>query len=333
MSRILITGGAGFVGSHLAAAALAANHQVHVVARPASDTTRLEKLGDRVFRHRFDLRDDAELRRCLADICPQIVFHLAASPRRREDPGLEDVHEFVREDLDTLVLLLRRLGESGRPPSAVIRAGSLAEYGTATPPHREEQREQPVTAYSAALVAATQLVSGIRSRLRFPVTTARLALVYGPAQSSDYFVPHLISKCLAGQEAAVLRPDDRRDFIYVDDVVDALLLLASGAGRNAGVINISSGVAPSMREVAKLIIGLTGADPDLVRYSASSPASGASHLCCSPELAGELLGWRVKVALPAGLLRTVQWYREQPASDDMPPPVSGFRGAALEQRI
>jgi len=58
MSRILITGGAGFVGSHLALAALAANHQVHIVARPTSDTTRLEKLGQRVVQHRFDLRDD-----------------------------------------------------------------------------------------------------------------------------------------------------------------------------------------------------------------------------------------------------------------------------------
>lgn len=332
MPRILITGGAGFVGSHLAAAALAANHQVHIVARPSSDISRLEKLGGRVERHRFDLRDDAELRRCLAYIRPQIVFHLAASPRRREHAGLEDVHEFVREDLDNLVLLLRTLGENHRP-SVVIRTGSLAEYGTAPPPHREEQREEPVTAYSAALVAATQLVSGIQTRLSFPVITARLALVFGPAQSRDYFVPLLISRCLAGQEALVLRPDDRRDFIFVDDVVTALLRLSTAVSRNVGVINISSGVAPSMRKVAKLIVDLTEADPRLVKYSESSPASGASHLCCSPELAGRLLGWRTSVSLPDGLARTVQWYREQLECAAMPISIPGIQSPKPEQRI
>jgi nucleoside-diphosphate-sugar epimerase len=333
MPRILITGGAGFVGSHLAAGAVAANHQVHIVARSSSDTSRLDKLGGLVERHRFDLRDDAELQRCLADIRPQIVFHLAASPRRNERAGLEDVHDFVREDLDNLVLLLKRLSESDRPPSAVIRTGSLAEYGTAPPPHREEQREEPVTAYSAALVAATQLVSGIQARLPFPVSTARLALVFGPAQSTDYFVPLFISRCLARQKAVVLRPDDRRDFIFVDDVVTALLQMASLVGRNAGVINISSGIAPSMREVAKLIVDLTQADPDLVKYSESNPASGAPHLCCSPELAGRLLGWRTRIPLSDGLARTVQWYREQLECTAMPPPVSNLQGTMPEQRI
>jgi nucleoside-diphosphate-sugar epimerase len=333
MPRILITGGAGFVGSHLAAAALAVHHQVHIVARPSSDISRLEKLGGQVERHRFDLQDDAELRRCLADIRPQIVFHLAASPRRREHAGLEDVHEFVRKDLDSLILLLSRLGESRLPPSVVIRTGSLAEYGTAPPPHREEQREEPVTAYSAALVAATQLVSGIKARLPFPVTTARLALVFGPAQSTDYFIPLLISRCLAEQEAVVLRPDDRRDFIFVDDVVAALLRLASVVGRKAGVINISSGVAPSMRKVAKLIVDLTEADQSLVKYRESSPAAGAPYLCCSPELASRLLGWRTRISLSEGLARTIQWYREQLECAALPLSIPSLQGATPEQRI
>jgi nucleoside-diphosphate-sugar epimerase len=77
------------------------------------------------------------------------------------------------------------------------------------------------------------------------------------------------------------------------------------------VINISTGIAPSMREVARLVVNLTDADPTLVRYSKSAPASGAPHLCCSPELAGRLLGWRAETALANGLARTVRWYREQ----------------------
>jgi nucleoside-diphosphate-sugar epimerase len=333
MSRVLITGGAGFVGSHLARAAVAAAHQVHVVVRPSSDVSRLEKLDGKVERHRFDLRDDAELRRCLADVRPEIVFHLAASPRRKERAGLEDVQEFVREDLDNLVLLLRRLGESDLPPSHVVRTGSLAEYGTAAPPHREEQREEPVTAYSAALVAATHLAAAIQPRLRFPVTTARLALVYGPEQSADYFVPLLISKCLAGQQTVVQRPDDRRDLIFVDDVIAGLLRIAAGVDHRPRVINISSGIAPSMKDIARLIVNLTEANPKLVRYNKYGPASGAPHLCCSPVLAGKLLGWWAKTALADGLARTVQWYREQAECAAIAVPLPSTRSAGVEQRI
>jgi nucleoside-diphosphate-sugar epimerase len=166
------------------------------------------------------------------------------------------------------------------------------------------------------------------------VSTARLALVFGPAQSKDYFVPLLISRCLARRESVVLRPDDRRDFIFVDDVVTALLRMASLAGRNAGVINISSGIAPSMREVAKLIVDLTEADPDLVKYSEASPPSGAPHLCCSPELAGRLLGWQTRISLSDGLARTVQWYREQLArTTALPPSIPNLQGTMPEQRI
>ena len=87
----------------------------------------------------------------------------------------------------------------------MIRAGSLAEYGLAPLPTREEAREEPVTVYGASLVAATHFVGALQSRLPFSVATARLALVYGPSQSIDYLVPLLITRCLAGKNSIVNR--------------------------------------------------------------------------------------------------------------------------------
>jgi nucleoside-diphosphate-sugar epimerase len=311
MSRVLITGAGGFIGSHLTGACLRAGHQVHVVVRPGSSEERLRPLSDRVVCHRFDLRSERELRNCLADVSPGVIFHLAASPRRPQKVHLADARENVRDDLDCLIALLATAADARHPPDRVIRAGSLAEYGLAPAPHREEAREEPVTVYAAGLVAAAHYVGALQSRLPFSVATARLALVYGPAQSTEYLLPSLITRCLAGQHSIVLRPADRRDLVFVEDAVAALLLMAAVPLPRGVLINIASGVAPTMREVAQLVIEQTRVRPDLVEYGDGNSPGGASDLRPSPERARALLGWRARITLADGLKRTVSWYRDR----------------------
>jgi nucleoside-diphosphate-sugar epimerase len=318
MSRILITGGAGFVGSHLAKACLKADHQVHVVVRPGSSDERLRCLGNRIVHHRFDLGSEIELKNCLAEVVPNVIFHLAWSPRRPQKPHLEDARDTMREDVDCLIALLDAAADNHHPPDRLIRAGSLAEYGLAPLPYREDAREAPVTAHGAGLVAATHYINALQSRLPFPVATARMALVYGPSQSIDYLLPALITRCLAGDDSIVWRPSDRRDLIYVEDAVAALLRMAAAPLPPAAVINISTGIAPTMREVAHLVIEQTGVDPDLVRYRYDSPPSGAADLRGSPERAHSLLGWQSRIALAKGLERTVNWYRSYPVHKPKP---------------
>ena len=318
MSRILITGAAGFVGSHLASACLKAGHQVHAVVRPGSSDERLRCLGDRIVHHLFDLRSEMELKSCLAEVVPNLIFHLAGSPRRAQQPRLGDARENIGEDLDCLIALLGAAADTHHPPDRIIRTGSLAEYGLAPLPYREDAREAPVTVYGAGLVAATHFVGALQSRLPFCVATARLALVYGPSQSVDYLLPALITRCLAGEVSIVRRPSDRRDLIFVEDAVAALLRMTAAPLPPAAVINISSGVAPTMREVAQLVIEQTGAEPDLIEYEHGSPPSGVADLRGSPERAHGLLGWQTRIALAEGLEQTVSWYRTHPVPKHRP---------------
>lgn len=311
MARILITGGAGFVGSNLARACLREGHQVHLVVRPGSSEERLEDFCEEVFVHHFDLHSETELRRCMADVVPATVLHLAASPRRPPYPHLADARESLRGELDYLISLLAAAAEARCPPDRLIRTGSLAEYGSAKPPYQEDMRELPVSVYGASVVAATHYVTALQSRLPFPVATARLALVYGPSQSTDYLLPSLIARCLAGETSILRRPSDRRDLIFVDDAVAALQRMAAAPLAPAAVINICSGVSPTMREVAELVLEHTGADPALIKYGTGDPPTGATDLCGSPELAQRLFGWRARTMLADGIQQTVRWYRDR----------------------
>lgn len=309
MSRVLITGAAGFIGSHMARGSRDAGHEVHVVVRPGSDDSRLDGLEASIIRHDFDLQSEDAMKRCLSEVTPDMVFHLAAKPRRREEAELADVKAGTSEHLSALLNLLGAASSVARPPQKIIRTGSIAEYGIAATPYDEDVREMPVTAYGAELAAATHLVGGLQRRLPFPVITARLALVYGPTQSTEFMVPLFIERCLAGQPCIVHQPDDRRDLLHVGDVVDALLRIAD-APISTRIVNIASGIAPTMREVAALIVERTGADPNLIELREGRPSTGRRELRASVARAKDLFGWSARISLPQGISRTVEWQRQ-----------------------
>lgn len=310
MSRVLITGAAGFIGSHLVEACLAAGHQVHVIVRPTSNNQRIRHHGSRISWHELDLASHSELRYCLSDVAPKAIFHLAASPRRPKKPLLEDAHESIREDLDSLVSILSAAASARKPALSFIRTGSLAEYGSTAPPQREDARERPLDVYAATLVAGTHYVNALQFRLPFPVVTARLALTYGPSQSPDYLIPWLITRCLTGKRSIVRQPTHRRDLLHVDDVVEALLCVAAAKLPGASILNISSGVAPTMREVAQIVVDEISGAGGLVSFQQEAAGSDPPLLCPPADRARRLTGWQARTPLSQGMAKTVAWFRQ-----------------------
>jgi nucleoside-diphosphate-sugar epimerase len=305
---VLITGGAGFIGSKVAAAHAAAGDEVHVIVRPRG-LIRSTRMAPKIIVAHLRLDDVQTLSNYIARARPTIIYHLASDTGRGAGALNPLASQVLIGDLQNFLTLLEAARAAA--PKILVRAGSLAEYGNGVTPARESQREQPLLPYTAAMVAGAHFARILQPTLPFAVLTARLALTYGEGQSDAFLIPRLIQHCLAGVVCDVDHPHRRRDLIHVDDAVEGLRALARSDLPGGSIVNLCSGIAPTMEYVAGRIASLTGADPALIRYGGDAESeTGITTVLGSPDLALALMGWSARVALDDGLARTVASARQ-----------------------
>ncbi|MTI00853.1 NAD(P)-dependent oxidoreductase [Roseibium sp. RKSG952] len=307
MTRVLITGATGFIGSHLVRTCLTRGDDVTALVRPSSSLEKLSDVSSSVEVVRAELTDVAYVQSIFETCQPQVVFHAAAQIKVQANAALEGSFESVQENLLTLLGVLKAATVCKSPPRSFIRLGTNAEYGGNPVPYVEAQREQPRDSYGASMLAGTKYLEMLRLRLPFTVVTARLSLTYGPGQTGTQLVPYLVDNLLRGQAVHIERPDDVRDFIHVNDVVRALLLLADNPSAGSPVINIGTGTATKVRDVVEDLVKLTGAPAELIEYG--SPPGPVMKLVNDPSLIKSRYPWAPKTALKEGLRDTVEWSR------------------------
>ncbi len=309
---VLVTGGTGFIGSHLVHALVERGLEVHVLHRKTSAFTRLAGVAERVSLWQAELSDGAALARLCTELRPRTVFHLAGDTGMRFlDRELSQLRASAAENVQgglELVLALRAAGSV----RVLVRAGGIEEYGRGPTPYRETQREAPVSPYSASQVALTHYLQMLQPSLDFEAVSVRPALIYGPAQSEGFFVPALIRACLAGRDFAMTTGQQVRDLVFVDDLVDALLLAATTPGLAGEVLNLGAGQPQVLLEVARAIVRLSQASIALQVGAVPARASEIERQLLDSARAAERLGWRAETALEDGLAATIAWYRAHP---------------------
>ncbi|HVF93169.1 MAG TPA: NAD(P)-dependent oxidoreductase [Sphingomonas sp.] len=302
---VLIFGGSGFIGSHLAARHLKTGDSVHVAVRPGWNGQFASPVTGAIA-HEVDLGASDQIEDCFTAARPTLVYHLASrtghGPNGHRDP-------FSQAWLDDAANLIRLLDAAMRVRPALrsfVRIGSLAEYGEGPVPSREDQREEPSSPYALAQATATRYIRLFHPGLPFPVLTARLGLTYGPGQSAAFLIPSLIRSCLDRQPYLVRDPFACRDLIHVDDVATGLMRLALSSLPSGEIINICSGEALANRRAAEIVCDVTGAPPDLVTYGAAgAPSALSSIMWGSAERARTLLHWSARLAFADGIRRTI----------------------------
>jgi CDP-glucose 4,6-dehydratase len=318
-----VTGGRGFVGSHLSAALLAAGSEVRVLGRPGSrrggstgDRSGLELVGidGEAEVVEVDLRDAEGLAGAVAGC--DAVFHLAAQTYVGEG------HATAEETVEINVEGSRKLFDACRTAGVgeVVFASTLKAYGAAPDPPYDERvplgaaRLQTELPYDASKATVDLMVPQVARELDLRIATLRLTNVYGEADLNfDRLVPET-AIAVADGRGPHLRTDGapRRDFLYIDDAVAAYLAVADALARGDAVGEAFNGGGErpySVREVVDLTVEV-GVGVPAAHYAAAPPAGEVLDRWLDSTKLRELTGWAPAVDLRTGLGRTVEWYRE-----------------------
>ena len=301
--RVLITGAGGFIGSHLARRLVGEGVQVQSILKKGESTWRLDDILDRLDVSETDVTDLQSLQTILSRFNPQVVFHLAALVDVSR--SWEHVLPMITTNLVGTVNLLTALKSCA--VEIFVNTSSSEEYGNTPAPCREDQRESPLSPYSFSKLSGTHLCQMAVKAFDLPITTLRLFPTYGPFQESDMLIPSAIKTLLAGKEFNMSPGEQKREFNYVEDVVEAYLKVAVCPEARGEVINVGNGIPYRVRDVVEIIQKCTG-DRGTVKVGALSYRKGEGMECfCDNLKLKELTGWSPRVPLEEGLRLTVGW--------------------------
>ncbi|HEY3453465.1 MAG TPA: NAD-dependent epimerase/dehydratase family protein, partial [Bryobacteraceae bacterium] len=231
MKRVLVTGASGFVGANLVRRLLQDGHECHLLLRRQHQSWRLQAVAPAVQIHEVDLEDDEAVGRVVAAVRPDWVFHLAAYGAYSNQVG---IRQMAVTNLLGSAALLDASAAAG--VQAFIQAGSSSEYGYKDHPAAEEEALEPNSHYAITKAAATHYCQLSARRLDFNAVTVRLYSIYGPYEDPNRLIPTLILHGLRGSLPPLVSPRIGRDFVYVDDAVDAMLRIAEAPSIPRGAI-------------------------------------------------------------------------------------------------
>ena len=298
--QVLVTGGAGFLGSALVRRLVSLGHSVRVLDDlSAGDPARLPLQASFM---RGDVNDLPRLWTLLHDV--ECVYHLAA--RVSVSESVRYPREYNAVNVGGTVSLLEAVRDVG--VRRLVFASSGAIYGNqAIQPLHEDLTPLPLSPYAVSKLAAEQYVNLIGRLAGVETVCLRIFNAYGPGQQLPVthppVIPHFLYQVL-GHGSLVVHGTgaQTRDFVYVDDVVDALIAAATAPHVNQRVINVGSGTETSITALVAHIEAITGEEAHVLRVSEQS--SGVSRMCADLTLARDLLNWTPRVFLEDGLRRT-----------------------------
>ena len=317
--RLLITGGAGFIGSHLAELALLQGADVVVLDNfTANYDTALKQANVELLRRRAaratggfrfvrgDVRNGELLDRLFARHRFTHVAHLAALPGVR--PSLAEPRRYLEANVGGTVALFEAVRRHGRGVERVLVASSSSVYGAQPGPWREDMPLAPLSPYAASKAAAEQYALTYHRLLGVGVTCLRFFTVYGPRQRPDMAIAKFTACALAGRPIPVLGDiRSRRDYTEVGDVVRGAWAALLEPGADFQVYNLGSGRPVTLQD---LIAALGRVLHRPIALDLQPPAPGdAPATWADISRARERLGYEPRVSLEQGLARYVAWVR------------------------
>lgn len=303
--RVLITGATGFVGSNLVHYCLQEGAQVHAFTRITSNKWRIADVLSSVHEHCVDLLDFNRLVKAVSTIKPQIIFHTAIYGGYIFQ---QDSRKIIETNFIGTVNLIKACQNIDF--EILVNTGASSEYGLKQEPIREGDLLEPLGDYAVSKAASTLYCQSAAIAKKIPIVTLRLFSVYGYYEEPGRLIPSVTVSSLRGEDIELSSPASVRDFIFIEDVMDAYIKVIETPGISGQIFNIGCSVQHAVGEVVNEIVKLIG--------NKVKPQWGrVPNLRIEPKMwqaniakAQRILNWHPKHNLAKGLEKTVNWFRE-----------------------
>jgi nucleoside-diphosphate-sugar epimerase len=303
--KVFITGATGFVGSHLVRRSLQNGAEVYVNIRKSSDTWRIRDILQDVSIINTDITEYEKLHDSIKKIRPDIFFHTAVYGG---NAAQKDIDKIIKVNIFGTLNLLRSCKNLNF--DLFVNTGSSSEYGIKNYPMKEGDFLEPVTDYGVSKAAATLYCQKNVVTENLPIVTLRLFSPYGPYELNSRLFPSIILAALQKKSPHIMSRDFVRDFIYIDDVIDAYEAALTLKNPKGQIYNIGSGRQNTVGAVTDAILSLLGNE---VTYTTGLPQSWEhepSFWQADIQRAISELNWMPEYTLEQGLNKTIDWFKE-----------------------
>jgi len=304
MKRVVLTGGTGFVGANLARRVLRDGHETHLLVRPGYKPWRISEILNDVRLHELHLPDAEAVSQVVSQIRPDWVFHLAVHGAYSWQA---DWGEMVRTNITGTMSLVSACLKTGF--EAFVNTGSSSEYGFKDHAPAENELLEPNSHYAVTKAAATLFCRHTAESKQVHLPTLRLYSAFGPYEAPGRLLPTLILHGLKGELPPLADPKVARDFVYVEDVVEAYLLAARIRTSEWGAIyNVGTGIQTTLRDVVEAVRQVMNIAADPVWNTLPNRGWDASVWVSDNRKIKAELGWRPEHGLTEGIRRMRDWF-------------------------
>jgi nucleoside-diphosphate-sugar epimerase len=308
MKRALVTGASGFIGANLARRLLTDGHQVHLLTSPGGESWRLKGLSNEMGIYPVDLSNAGDVSRTVAAIQPDWIFHLAAHGAYSWQ---SNVCRMIATNLIGTINLVEAAMRAGF--EAFVNTGSSSEYGFKNHAPSEDEMLEPNSHYAITKASATHYCRYVAQSQRRRIITLRLYSVYGPWEDPNRLIPTLIVRGLRNELPQLVDPNIARDYVYIDDVLDAYLLAAQHSGPDlGGIFNVGTGIQTAVQQAVELACKELGISQQPAWGTMPNRMWDSNVWLADIRKIKAALGWSPCHSFQQGFQSTVAWFRSQP---------------------
>jgi len=312
--NIFITGGLGFIGSNIAINLIRRNQDVTLATLSKRNMWRIRQNTDSFEIIELDVTNQNRVKDTLKLIRPDIIVHNSVFGAYHE----KNQDKIFQVNLYGLINMINAYLET--QADLFINTSTISEYGIKNSPFEETDLLNPLGDYAVSKAAATMFCESTRNLTKRNVITTRIANPYGPFEKPQDLIPYLILHRIKGQEVQLNSPYNVRDFIYIDDIVDAYWqIISSYEIITSSIFNIATGIETTIGKLVELVETIVpGNGPIQVKWNANEPRvkDVANHYSASIKRIYNELKWRPKFNMRDGIKKFYSWIQDIGLKDE-----------------